>query len=394
MRRCAVPAVDPTSSRSEVLAVAAVFAGNGFLFGGWAARLPGVATQLGVSTSGIGLIVGSFAAGGLLGSIAAPHVAERLGARRLTLVTALVLTLAIAVAGQLTNPALFAAVFLVAGANDVLTDIGMNLCGSRAEERRGGSYMNRLHAAWTGGTLSGAGLMAIATSFDLEPGPSFTILAAVTATTTVVALRYVPDAPATSDRRAPLAGRAAVVWIVAGALAGAVEQIPADWGAALAVDTQGAPERVGALVVAAYFTGMLGGRLLADRVVAKVGRRPVLATGPFVVGAGVLIGVVGDRPAVTLPAWMLAGVGVAAIFPSLYGLAAAGIGGPGRLAAMTIGARGGALITPLAVGALAGAAGLGTSLAVIAPIVVVGLVAATRTSAFGRPPGSAVRGSG
>ncbi|MEM9714793.1 MAG: MFS transporter, partial [Actinomycetota bacterium] len=338
-------AVDRIAARREVLAVAAVFAGNGFLFGGWAARLPGVAEQLGVSTSGIGLIVGSFALGGLLGSLLAPRVAERLGARRLTLATGLLLTATIAVAGQLTSPVLFAVAFVVAGASDVLTDIGMNLCGSRAEERAGGSYMNRLHAAWTGGTLSGAGLMAIATSADLDPGPSFAMLAVVTTTITVVALRFVPEAPATSDRREPLGGRVALMWIAAGALAGAVEQIPADWGAALAVDTQGAAERVGALVVAAYFTGMLGGRLLADRVVAAVGRRRMLTVGPLVVGVGVVSGVLGDRPAVTMPAWMLAGLGVAAVFPALYGLAAAGLGGPGRLAAMTIGARGGALAT-------------------------------------------------
>lgn len=386
--------LDHRSNRREVLAVAAVFAGNGFLFGGWAARLPGVAGQLGVSTSGIGLIVGSFAAGGLLGSVVAPRVAERLGARRLTLVTAMMLTALIAVAGQLTNPVIFALVFAAAGASDVLTDIGMNLCGSRAEDRSGQSFMNRLHAAWTAGTLSGAGLMALASSIDLDPGPSFTILAAITATTTVAALRFVPESSATSDRREPMGGRAAVVWVVAGALAGAVEQLPADWGAALTVDSQGGAERTGALVVAAYFTGMLGGRLLADRAVAAVGRRRVLATGPLVVGTGVLIGVVGGQPAITLPAWMFAGVGVAAIFPALYGLAAAGLGGPGRLAAMTIGARGGALATPAVVGALAGGTSLPTSLAVVAPIVVLGLVASTRTSAFGSPSGSVVRGSG
>ncbi|MEO1063495.1 MAG: MFS transporter [Actinomycetota bacterium] len=380
-------ATDPTATRREVLAVAAVFAGNGFLFGGWAARLPAVADQLGVSTSGVGLIVGSFALGGLLGASLAPRVTERLGARRLTLLMALLLTATIALAGQVTNAVLFAVLFVVAGASDVLTDIGMNLCGSRAEERTGRSFMNRLHAAWTAGTLTGAALMALATSRDLDPGPSFTILAVTTAATTVVALRFVPDAPTVADQRAAMGGRTVLVWIVAGGLAGAVEQIPADWGATLTVAEQGGAERTGALVVAAYFTGMLVGRLVADRVVAQVGQRRVLATGPIVVGVGVLLGLLGDDPALTMAAWALSGLGVAAIFPALYGLAAAGIGGPGRLAAMTVGARGGALVTPVVIGALAGQTSLTTSLAVVAPIVVVGLVASTRTSAFGRPAG-------
>src|SRR5215471_20805911 len=63
-------------------AVYVVFFGNGFLFANWAARIPQVRTELGITPGVLGLILGCLAVGSGIGTPLSGLIISRLGETR------------------------------------------------------------------------------------------------------------------------------------------------------------------------------------------------------------------------------------------------------------------------------------------------------------------------
>src|SRR5579863_3372717 len=79
-------------------AVYVVFFGNGFLFANWAARIPQVRAELGVTPGVLGLILGCLAVGAGIGTSLSGLIISRLGEIRTVSVMAMVAAAGMAVA--------------------------------------------------------------------------------------------------------------------------------------------------------------------------------------------------------------------------------------------------------------------------------------------------------
>jgi fucose permease len=273
---------------------------------------------------------------------------------------------------------------------DVLVDISMNLQGSWISARRHTPVMNRLHGLWGLGIFAG-GLGAVAANAaGLSTATHLTIVAAVMAVVLVFVTRNLlpgdeeghadavaPPPPPNASRAARLAP--VVLLVFAGMFAVVAEVTGGDWAAFRLADDFDAPAAFASLAFVAYTVGMTTMRFGGDWLQLRVGRIALhrLSVGLALIGFAVAA-LVPDEAA-SIAGFLLVGLGVATFMPKLYDDAARLPGRRGAgLGAMTAGMRVAFLITPVAVGALAGTSlSVGEAIAIFTLPATIGLVVVT-----------------
>jgi MFS family permease len=180
-------------------------------------------------------------------------------------------------------------------------------------------------------------------------------------------------------------GRLPGVFWIAGAMlvcTGAAEWCITAWGASFVEGAAGVSADGAVALMAAYFTGVLAGRVLSSRLARRYRPDTLLAFSLALAGAGFVVLWPSTAPAQALVGLLLLGVGLGNLFPMGISVAVALAPGravlaSGRAVASTSLA---VLLAPLAVGALADA----TSLKAAVGVVPVALVLAAVALAFVR----------
>jgi MFS family permease len=124
-----------------------------------------------------------------------------------------------------------------------------------------------------------------------------------------------------------------------------------DWSSVYMRDAMMASEGVAPLGFAAFAALMLLARLVGDRLKDRFGARHVVAFGALIAAAGIFIAVFAPGIAPAIAGFGLAGAGLAAVFPFVYGAAARH--GPTALAGVATLGYSGSLLGPPAIGFIA-----------------------------------------
>ncbi len=357
------------------------------------ARAPQIRDRIGVSVDEFGLLLTVSAVFGLVGSLLAGRIFQAASTRRVLQAGAAVMVLSLPVIGAARHPAvwllgMFTYLFL-----DVLVDSSMNLQGSWISARRHTPVMNRLHGLWSLGTFAG-GLGAVAANaLGWSVLTHLTVVAVVMAIAlTIVTRNLLPtDEEGHADSPpvhvAPDASRRVrwmplVLVVLAGMCAVVAEVTGGDWATFRLTDDFAATAALGSFAFVAYTVGMTAMRFGGDWLQLGLGRMTLhrfsvaLATTGFVVAA-----VIPNR-AVAIAGFLLIGLGVATFMPKLYDDAARLPGRRGAgLGAMTGGMRIAYLITPGAVGGLAGTdLSVGGAIAIVTLPAMIGLAVVTEAN--------------
>jgi MFS family permease len=373
--------------------VALVFVANGFGGPSFLARLPERQHDLGLSEGRLGLVVAGMGLGAMLASVGAGRLVERTGSRAVVAASAIALGACLWSVGAAPNaPALFLALMVV-GAADAAMDIAMNANGALYEHRSGRSVMHRLHAAWSLGALTAAGVASVAAGFDVPLTVHMAVIGAAILAVGLMARRALepgnvvlepgPSEVAGSGAAAPLRSRRWVhgVGILAAATIGGamLEGAPSDW-AAVRIQQFGVASWVPALGFAAFMAGMLAGRAVGDHLTDRYGGAAVLRFGTALAAAGFVFGALIAHPATFMVGLAVAGFGASAFFPLAFSAASRTPGvAPGvGAAAVSLAARIGFLVEPILVGALAELIGLRGGFVLVAGVALVLSIAAPR----------------
>ncbi|MGI9028481.1 MAG: MFS transporter [Ilumatobacteraceae bacterium] len=383
-------ATNPGRSRSARLAIGAVFFANGVTFASWAPRLPEIQDRLDVSNAALGIALVGTGVGGLSASLMSGRLVDRLGSRTMTVATTTLLSIALPLMGVApTAVALFASL-VVLGALDGLTDVAMNAQAIELQRRLGSSILSRFHAVWSAGSLTGGVLASRAAEVGLDLRLQLVITAAVLIGLTTIASRAlltsahrVPHSTSAPDRawtRAIL-----VRLLLIGMVVALVESPPVEWSALLMRDRFDINAGAAGLGFVAVAGGMLVGRLVGDHVTDRCGPELTRRGSAALAAVGVIVATLAPHPVLAGIGLVIAGLGIAALFPLLF-RAASDLthGSHSGMAAFSSGARLGFLIASPAVGLLAG----GTSIAVAVLVVSGGAAVAVAAS---RLPASAAQ---
>jgi fucose permease len=379
--------VRPESLSAARVAVAALFFVNGALFANWVPRVPDVKVTLGLGEGALGLAIFGGAIGGLVGSLAAGPLDTRFGSREVSVFGGVVLAALLAGPGLAWSWATLAAALLLVAGSDAVMDVSMNAHAVAVQRGYGRSIVNGFHALWSLGAVAGslAGSAAAARGVPVATHLAFAGL--VLGSAVVVARHWL--LPTVTVQAPPSAARGAggaIRWIdrarrrglvlptgAVGALGlmallgGIVEDTPGSWSAVYLRETLGASPGVAGLAFAACTGAMTVGRLLGDRTVERFGAARVLRTGALIAAVGLAAALVLATPVAAIVGFGLLGIGVSTLFPLVFATAGGLADTPagGAIGMVSLLARGGFLLAPPLIGAVADAVGLQVALALV-----------------------------
>lgn len=393
------------------VAVSVLFIVNAFALSAWLPRVAELQSGIGLSDGQLGLVLAAGAAGGLLVGPLGGYLIAHSSSARVAVWSFVLLTPALPLIGLAPNGWVLGAALLWLGALDAVMDGAMNAHGLRVQQRYGRSVINSFHGFWSLGTVMGAvvGSICLAAGVPIAAMMTATVLAslvllALTArwllpgadpavsaddSATADAAAVVDPGSAPPGRYGRVLTRATVLLGVFTLLAVIVEDIPARWSSVYLTDI-GTPTALVGVAFTAFTIAMTIGRFAGDRLVDRftevVVVRVSMIASAIALGTSLLIG--------TAWAFVLAciviGLGVATLFPAAMHAATHIPGVRPAMGVATVGwlARGGFVLAPIAVGAVADRFGIAWGLAVpiLAAAVLVPLSAILRPAAAQRLP--------
>jgi hypothetical protein len=352
------------------------FAAFGAFWGAWGATLPAVQAHAGVDDGQLGLALLCIGAGALASMRPAGTVVDRWGAPALP--AALVAFAgAAALPGLATSTAGLCAALLVLGATSGAVDVAINAEGVRSEAATGRPVLSLAHGSFSAcvvaGSLAAGGLRSAGAGAELV----LVLVGIVVAATAALLLRAPAAAGGGGARaRASLRHLPRLLVVLGGlcALAFFVENAWQSWGAVHLESDLDASPALGALAPALFAGAAAMSRLSAHALAGRVSELALLRGGATLGAAGTLLGAVAPAAGLALVGVVLAGAGISICAPVLFSIAGRGADEAVRGAAVSIVttiAYLGFLVGPAAVGLLASATTLESSLAAVAGVAVV-----------------------
>lgn len=321
--------------RRATVAVLAAFALNGFLFANWVSRLPAVRDTLGLSPAQMGLLLLVGSVGSLLALPLTGGVAQRFGTAR-TVLGAMLISASgfgvVVLALQLETIPVLATGLLMAMVGVAGWDVAMNLEGGAVEHVIERQIMPRFHAAFSLGTVAGAGVGALAAFGRVAVPVHLAGVVVLVVLGVAVSVRgFLPRSPAATGggRRSRVAAafggwrepRTVLIGLMVLAFA-LTEGAANDWLALAVVDGFGAADDVGAVGFGIFVAAMTVMRLSGEWLLARFGRVAVLRGSSLLALGGLLVFGLAPWLPLALVGAVLWGLGAALGFP--VGMSAAG----------------------------------------------------------------------
>jgi Major Facilitator Superfamily len=176
--------------------------------------------------------------------------------------------------------------FALFGFSSGICDVGMNVEGAAIERATGRNIMPWFHAAWSGGTVFGAGIGSAAAATGVDPALHLVVVAILVVAGTVVAVRWIPGSdagPAGASTKAGVRERLAIWLEPRTLLIGLIvlgmaftEGSANDWLSFAMIDGRGLDNGQGALVFGIFTVAMTTGRIVGVPLLDRFGRVPVL----------------------------------------------------------------------------------------------------------------------
>ncbi|NWF26931.1 MFS transporter [Streptomyces sp. PKU-EA00015] len=317
-----------TSLRKGRAATFAYFALNGFLLGMWVVHIPAVEHRAGISHAVLGWLLLLLGLGAFAGMQAAGPLTDRAGARTVVPLGAALCSAAVVLPGLATNAWALGGALLLLGFGNGCLDVSMNAHAVQVERGYGRPVMSAFHATFSIGGVLAALIGARTLSWGWSPAATLgaaAVLGLVAAAAAAGALlrpeRAAAEEPAAgtpSRRRTPRR-----IWFLA-ALALMLmlcEGVANDWSVLHLRDVLDAPAATAALAYGAFSTAMTVGRLLADRVAARVGPVAVLRHGAAVAALGLAVAALSPWVPLALAGWAVFGAGLSGCIPQLFSAA-------------------------------------------------------------------------
>lgn len=299
-------------------AVFVAFAIQGLTFASLITRLESIATKLDLSAGDVFVVLGVTTAIGALGSVAAGHLATRIGsAATLSLMLAGASLAAVAPAFAPTMATLLVLNgvygFFLGG-----VDASMNMQGTATQDAYARPLMNGFHAMWSAAAVLGAVYATVTIALGVPLGLDMIPIALIglAANAATFKLLLPPEAVDVAEHRTSSTQRPKLPWLPLLLVAVPtfamwfIDSAASAWGGIYVVDGLGAVAAVGPAIYAAYQLVLLAVRLPGDRLVARFGPERVIRTGG-VIGVGALVLIV------AAPHWSVAAVGFAVLGGSL-----------------------------------------------------------------------------
>lgn len=307
-------------------AVSLYYFAMGLCFATWASRIPDIKSMLNLSEGDLGTVLFAIPFGQLFimpfsGTLATKYGSHKTAVAGLSLYVISLVTLGLATQRDHLLLALF-----FFGVFSNLTNISINTQGIYAESLYKRAIMSSFHGAWSIAGFTGAVISLGMTALNLSPLLHFAIVSAILLVVIATNYKYlvrVKNKPTEEKKKKGLPKlNPALLWLgIIGFCCMLSEGIMFDWSGVYFKDVVKAPEKLVVLGYTSFMLMMASGRFLGDWVVQKFGRKKVLQISGCLISLGLFSAVLLPYVVTAALAFMLVGIGVSTVVPSVYSLA-------------------------------------------------------------------------
>lgn len=349
--------------------------------GGLFSRIPDLQQALGLDAATLGLTLLGQPLGGITMFVFASTVVEKVGTRRVLLLTIPALSLAVALMGVAPNAVLLFVVFAAYGAMFGASNISMNVEADRVEAMTGERVMNTCHGVWSIGLLTATLIGTAARGAGVSPALHFLAivpLVLIGAALVIAPLQAAPPrghAPGGIRRRFALPTLFTLCLLGFGLAGALLEGGLRNWSVIYMRDSFSAPPWVDTLTLPAFLVAQSTGRLFADRVITRFGPVPVARAGMMLALLGLGMVVLTPDLSLALAGFLLIGLGICVSFPLATSAAARAGDRPSseNVAALTLSTQVTLLGAPALMGYVADAFGIRMTFAILIPAVLLAI---------------------
>ncbi|MGW7380493.1 MFS transporter [Streptomyces sp. NPDC054794] len=353
------------------LAIAALFCSLGFQYATWAARIPAIKADLGLTAAEVGVLLMAAGIGAVASFPLVPVLVQRLGSARLALLSALCLALLLLALAAAPDYPVALLVMVADGVCVGCLNVAMNAQGTALETRHERNAMARLHATFSAGSLLAAllasGMNAVTSSVAAHFGVAAVVLVLLVA---LARPGLLEDEARAEERQGKtrtgwsLPSRM-TLWMCCAMVFGTVtEGAMNDWSALYMREVAKASAELAPMGIAVVSGMMVVARLFADGWRSRWGDGRVVLLGSAVAAAGLVFALVSGGVVAALIGFACVGLGCAAVTPCVY--VAAAKQGSQALALVAAMGTTGLLAGPPLIGFVANSSSLVWGLAVVA----------------------------
>lgn len=306
-------------------AVSLFYFAMGLCFATWASRIPDIKASLHLSESDLGSILFALPFGQLVIMPFSGKLVTKYGSHRILIFSLILYAVSLTNLGLATKPWHLSAGLFLFGIFGNLSNIAVNTQGVYTEGLFKRTIMSSFHGAWSTAGFTGALIGLLMLAFKLSPYQHFLIAGIIVFVLMAFNYKFLIKAKEkkkTEKQKFFTKPDGVLLWLgVIGFCCMASEGVMFDWSGVYFKEIVKAP---GPLVILGYTSFMImmaSGRFLGDKLIFKYGRKRVLQISGMLISIGLFTSVFLPYLVPSTLAFMLVGLGVSTIVPTVYSIA-------------------------------------------------------------------------
>jgi MFS family permease len=355
------------------LAVALVYFCMGLCFASWASRIPDIKTALHLNDAMLGSILFALPVGQFLMMPFSGKLVTRFGSRQVLLFALPLYTIFLNNIGFVKEGWQLAIALFFFGLAGNLCNISINTQGVATERLYDRPIMASFHGGWSLAGFTGALIGLIMINLKIAPKWHFFCIILIVWVILMINYPFLNKGilgTKTGEKKRKFFGRPDSILLqlgIIGFCSMASEGAMFDWSGVYFKDVVKAPSSLVILGYTSFMIMMATGRFLADYMISKIGRKKLLQICGVMISTGLFTSVLFPYLIPCTLAFMLVGLGVSSIVPTVYSAAGRHTKVPAGIALATVSSVSflGFLMGPPLIGHISQIAGLRYSFAVI-----------------------------
>ena len=306
-------------------AVSMFYFGMGLSFATWASRIPHIKTDLHLSDGTLGTILLALPLGQLTMMFFSGKLVTRFGSHRILPFSTLLYAFSLTNIGVAQNAWQLGLGLYVFGIFGNLSNISINTQGVYTEGLFKRTIMSTFHGVWSLAGFTGALVGLVMLSLNLVTYTHFLIVAAIVLLLVVFNFKFLIKAKEIPRHEKKKGFRkrdkSLILLGIIGFCSMASEGIMFDWSGVYFKDVVKAPSSLVILGYTSFMIMMASGRFLGDGLINRFGRIKVMQISRIMISSGLFTAVIFPFIIPSTIAFMVVGLGVSTIIPTLYSIA-------------------------------------------------------------------------
>lgn len=307
--------------KKEQMAARMAFFISGFAVSTWAPMIPAVKDKLHIGADVLGMLLLSIGISAFIFMPLAGIFSRSYGCKKVLRVAIAVMALDLVILSLLGNIWSFLVFLVVFGAAMGCIDVNMNLNAVIVENASKKRMMSGMHALWSIGCFAGAGLFSLLAKVGLNMTFIAAVHSFIVLTFTVIYSRHFLNFKGAGNEKPIAIPKGIVVFF--GLLACITflgEGAVMDWSGVLLTEVKNTELSLAGVGYAVFSVAMLCMRLVGDKIVAALGEEKTVIFGSLTGVLGFLSVIFIENFYVIQLGFVLMGIGLANIVPTIYSL--------------------------------------------------------------------------